>query len=144
MGKRSKNADDSRPASSDSAAQMIDYFAAQLAASRVSDAVDAAQEIMFDAWECEDPRKRISMARKALKISPDCADAYVLLAEETANGPEQAIDLYAQGVAAGERALGPAAFAEDVGMFWGALRDTPLYARPARPGPGAVERRTDR
>jgi tetratricopeptide (TPR) repeat protein len=125
MGKRSKNAGNSQPASSEPAAQMIEYFAAQLAASRVSDAVDAAQEIMFDAWECEDPRKRINMARKALKTSPDCADAYVLLAEETASTPEQAIDLYAQGVAAGERALGPAAFAEDVGMFWGLLETRP-------------------
>ncbi|MBV9511885.1 MAG: hypothetical protein JO303_16555 [Caulobacteraceae bacterium] len=111
--------------SPEAAAQLMQYFAAQLAASRVGEAVDAAQEIMFEAWECADPRKRVSMARKALKTSPDCADAYVLLAEETAGTPEQAADLYAQGVLAGERALGPAAFDEDVGMFWGLLETRP-------------------
>jgi len=125
MSKRSKDTGNGRPASSEAAAQMIEYFAAQLAASRVSDAVDVAEEIMFDAWECDDPRKRGSMARKALKASPDCADAYVLLAEETASTPEEAVDLYVQGVAAGERALGPAAFEEDVGMFWGLLETRP-------------------
>lgn len=125
MSKRSKTMDDGQAAPSEAAAKLIDYFAAQLAASRVSDAVDAAQEIMFDAWECDDSRQRISMARKALKASPDCADAYVLLADEAASTLEEAIDLYAQGVAAGERALGPAAFEEDVGMFWNLLETRP-------------------
>ena len=125
MDKRSKKSSNANPTSSEAATQMIQYFAAQLAASRVSDAVDAAQEIMFDAWECEDPRKRISMARKALKVSGDCADAYVLLAEEGASTLEEAIALYAQGVAAGERALGSAAFQDDVGMFWGLLETRP-------------------
>jgi tetratricopeptide (TPR) repeat protein len=123
MTRRSKTSKHHDPVSSE--AQMIDYFAAQLAASRVSEAVDAAQEIMFDAWECEEPRKRVSMARKALETSSDCADAYVLLAQETAQTPGQAVELYGQGVAAGERALGQAAFEEDVGMFWGLLETRP-------------------
>ena len=91
----------------------------------MSGAVDAAQEIMFDAWETEDPRKRVALAREALKVSPDCADAYVLLAEETAKTAEAAIELYGQGVAAGARALGDAAFVEDVGAFWGLLETRP-------------------
>src|SRR5258708_5242871 len=90
--------------------QLAQYFADQLAASRGSSDVDAAQEIMFDAWECDDPRKRLAMARRALKVSADCADAYVLLAGEAARTDEEAIELYAAGVAAGERALGAAAF----------------------------------
>jgi tetratricopeptide (TPR) repeat protein len=125
MTRRRKTSNDRDPVSSGAEAQMIDYFAAQFAASRVSEAVDAAQGIMFDAWECEDPRKRVSMARKALKASSDCADAYVLLAQETARTPGQAVELYGQGVAAGERALGQAAFKEDVGMFWGLLETRP-------------------
>jgi tetratricopeptide (TPR) repeat protein len=104
---------------------MVEFFAAQLAASRTDSAVDAAQEIMFDAWECDDRRQRLEMARKALKVSPDCADAYVLLAEETSSSPGEKVHLYAQGVSAGERALGKAAFIEDVGMFWGLLETRP-------------------
>ncbi|HLY55732.1 MAG TPA: hypothetical protein VKS60_09255, partial [Stellaceae bacterium] len=124
MARPNKTASPDQPARS-GAAQMIDYFAAQLAASRVSEAVDAAQEIMFDAWECDDPRRRVSLAREAIETSPDCADAYVLLAQETAKTPEQAVELYGQGVAAGQRALGAAAFTEDVGMFWGLLETRP-------------------
>ncbi|HEY8741700.1 MAG TPA: tetratricopeptide repeat protein [Chloroflexota bacterium] len=59
--------------------------------------------------------------RSALEASADCADAYVLLAEETA----QTLDLYAKGVAAGERALGAAAFIEGVGHFWGTVETRP-------------------
>jgi len=61
-----------------------------------------------------------------------CADAYVLLAEEGAKSLEEAKALYARGVEAGERALGPLAFEEDVGHFWGLLETRP-YMR-ARAG----------
>ena len=72
------------------------------------------------------------MAREALDISPDCADAYVLLAEETARTPDEALKLYEEGMRAGERALDPEAFAEDVGHFWGTLETRPyMRARAA-------------
>lgn len=48
-------------------------------------------------------------ARKALKISPDCADAYLRLSQEAAKTPAEALGLLAEGTAAGERAPGPAA-----------------------------------
>jgi len=104
----------------------------QLGVSRIGSAVDAAQEVMFDAWECDDPKKRAALAREALKISPLCADAYVLLARETASTPQEALGLYVEGVTAGERALGKAAFKDDVGMFWGLIETRP-YMR-ARQG----------
>ena len=77
------------------------------------------------------PAKQIGLAREALKISPDCADAYVLLAEHAHNANE-AQELYRQGVAAGERALGKKGFAELAGHFWGHLETRP-YMR-ARQG----------
>jgi hypothetical protein len=86
---------------------------------------ERAQEVMYDAWDAPSPRERVRLARKALAVSGDCADAYVLLAEETARSPEEAADLYARGVAAGERALGPAAFGEDAGHFWGLVETRP-------------------
>lgn len=95
-------------------------------------AIDAAQDIMYDAWDAGDKKRRIALAKKALEISPLCADAYVLLAQETAKNLDQAIELYRQGVEAGEKALGKAAFRDDVGHFWGLLETRP-YMR-ARQG----------
>lgn len=105
--------------------EVVRALISQLGATRHSDAVDEAQEIMFDAWECDDPKRRLAMARKALKVSPLCADAYLLLAEETARTEEEALDLYAKAVDAGEKALGKAAFEEDAGMFWGLIETRP-------------------
>lgn len=67
--------------------------------------LDQAQDLMYQAWETPDPRRRIRVAREALQLSPDCADAYVLLAEESAGSLKQAIELYTQGVAAGSALL---------------------------------------
>ena len=55
---------------------------------------------MYEAWERNTSRSRIALTRKALGISPPCADAYVLLAEE-AQSIEEARDLYAKAVAVG-------------------------------------------
>jgi hypothetical protein len=55
---------------------------------------------------------------------PDCADAYVLLAEN-ARTRKEARRNDEQGVAAAERALGPAAFERDAGHFWGILETRP-------------------
>jgi hypothetical protein len=90
-----------------------------------------AQDLMYDAWDS--PRKRrVELARKALEISEDCADAYVLLAEETARSLEEAKSLYEKGVMAGERAVGRQMFRDDAGHFWGILETRP-YMR-ARAG----------
>lgn len=97
-----------------------------------SEILSAAQDVVYDAWETDSRPKRIALARKALKISPLCADAYVILSEETAKNPDEAIGLYRQGVAAGEKALGEAAFRDDVGHFWSFLETRP-YMR-ARQG----------
>jgi tetratricopeptide (TPR) repeat protein len=55
-----------------------------------------------------------------------------LLAQQTAGSLPEALQLYRQGVEAGERALGKEAFEEDVGHFWGILETRP-YMR-ARAG----------
>lgn len=95
-------------------------------------ALDVAQEVMYDAWEAASRHQRIVLAHKALAISPLCADAYVLLAEETARSASEALDIYRKGVEAGEIALGKETFEHDVGHFWGLL-DTRPYMR-ARSG----------
>jgi len=86
---------------------------------------EKAQELMYSAWEERNPAKRITLAHKALKISRDCADAYVLLAEEEADTVQRALEHYQEGVKAGERALGQEYFKENIGHFWGLLETRP-------------------
>lgn len=109
----------------------MESFLAAISRRRGDDATAKAQDVMYEAWERNTSRSRIALARKALSISPLCADAYVLLAEE-AQSIEEARDLYAKGVEAGELALGPQGFEEYAGHFWGFLETRP-YMR-ARAG----------
>lgn len=90
-------------------------------------AVYEAQDVMYDAWDEVDPEKRIKLAKKALKISPLCADAYVLLAEESVT-PKQALEYYQKGIEAGRSALGEDFFDDEevIGHFWGILETRPF------------------
>ena len=85
--------------------------------------LDRAQDLAWDAMEARG-RRRLQLARKALEISADCADGYMILAEHC-DDVEQARDLYSQGMAAGERALGPAPFAQPDWPFWAEVRSRP-------------------
>jgi len=87
--------------------------------------LERAQELIYDAFDIDDPQRRVDLAEEALEITEDCADAYVLLAEETAEDAEEASELYEAGVRAGERALGEEIFAEEAGNFWGILETRP-------------------
>jgi tetratricopeptide (TPR) repeat protein len=88
-------------------------------------ALDRAQELIYDAWGAGTAARRIALARKALEFSPRCADAYVLLAEHAKSGSDAELDLWRQGVAAGEAALGKEGFEEFAGHFWGFLETRP-------------------
>jgi tetratricopeptide (TPR) repeat protein len=83
-----------------------------------------AQDRAWDAMDAPTRRKRIALAKQALAISPLCADAYVILASETAD-PEAALALYRRGLEAGAQALGEEAFERDAGDFWGLLETRP-------------------
>jgi tetratricopeptide (TPR) repeat protein len=96
-----------------------------------TDARDRAQQIMYDAWDTPDRRARTKLARSALEIYPDCADAFSCLAED-ARDAREALELYERAVEAGERDLGQRRFEEDAGHFWGFLETRP-YMR-AREG----------
>lgn len=94
--------------------------------------LDRSQDLMYQAWEEPNPAKRIILAHEALALSENCADAYVLLAEEEADTMERTLELYGKGAAAGERALGRDFIEENAGHFWGLLETRP-YMR-ARAG----------
>lgn len=87
-----------------------------------------AQELIYKAWDIPNPAKQIALAKQALGIDPDCVDAYALLAEEQAHSLEASMQLYGQGVAAGERTLGSQYFKENEGLFW-VLLETRPYMR---------------
>lgn len=87
--------------------------------------LEQAQDLMYQAWESPNRTQRIKLARQALETSPDCADAYVLLAEENAKTPADARAFYEQAVKAAQRALGKEAFEEMEGHFWGVLETRP-------------------
>ncbi|MFW6134867.1 MAG: SEC-C metal-binding domain-containing protein [Elusimicrobiota bacterium] len=82
-------------------------------------ALRRAQDIIYDAWGFVDPAVRVDMAEEAPEISKDCADAYVILAEDAASSWEEAKEYYMEGIKAGERALGKKNFEEYRGYFRG-------------------------
>jgi len=86
--------------------------------------LEQAQQLIYEALETVGKR-RVELAEQALKISADCSDAYVILAEEKANSPEEALKLYEAGVQAGERALGKDIFEKEAGHFWGMVETRP-------------------
>ncbi|SES93998.1 SEC-C metal-binding domain-containing protein [Anaerobranca gottschalkii] len=76
------------------------------------------QLIIYDAWEVDSPKEKIKLAKKALKIHPQNADAYVLLAEHQAKSLEEELAFYQKGVEEGAKDLGKELFAELKGHFW--------------------------
>lgn len=86
--------------------------------------LEKAQDIMYDAWDAKG-KERIDLAYKALAVSKDCADAYVLLSHEASANLVEAIRFLEEGVSAGERALGQKMFEEEAGNFWGILETRP-------------------
>src|SRR5215468_461851 len=79
----------------------MECFLSAVTGHQTNNATDKAQQVIYNAWEQTDPSKRIALAQKALALSPLCADAYVLLAEESAQSAEEALEYYRRGVEAG-------------------------------------------
>lgn len=83
-----------------------------------------AQDLLFQAYQSESAQKRTKLAKQALALWPDCADAFVLLAEH-AGSRQEALGLYEEGMAAGRRALGEEELADAARHFWGVLPTRP-------------------
>ncbi|HET6567787.1 MAG TPA: hypothetical protein VFG50_07475 [Rhodothermales bacterium] len=89
------------------------------------DPLSQAQDLIYQAYDAPSRAQAVQLARKALEISPDCADAYVVLAEAETTSLKKARDYYQKGVEAGERALGPKMFKKNAGHFWGIMETRP-------------------
>jgi tetratricopeptide (TPR) repeat protein len=83
---------------------------------------EQAEDLLDLAYQAHG-RGATLLARQALAVWPDCADAYNLLAVRSPDF-DSAARLYEQAMAAGERAMGPEIFAE-AGHFWGLIETRP-------------------
>jgi hypothetical protein len=114
--------------------------------STASSPLEQAQDFAYRAFEARG-RRRVQLARKALDLSRDCADAWVILGEH-ATDLEHARELYADGVSAGQRALGPQVFEKEAGHFWDLVETARTCARASasprhsRSSAAATTRRT--
>jgi tetratricopeptide (TPR) repeat protein len=79
-------------------------------------ALKRAQDLANDAMDATG-RLRIKLARRALTISEDCADAWVILAD-AASTAQVAVELYERGMQAGAAAIGAERFESLRGAFW--------------------------
>lgn len=85
---------------------------------------ERARDLVYDAYQ-SDGKQRYKLAEEAVRLNPNCVDAYVILAEKT-KSLEEAILLYEKGIQAGERELGKAFFKENKGYFWGLIETRPF------------------
>ncbi|WP_066065467.1 SEC-C metal-binding domain-containing protein [Neobacillus soli] len=85
---------------------------------------ERARNLIYDAFQSEG-KHRYNLAEEALRLNPNCVDAYVLLAERTKT-LEEAILLYEKGIQVGERELGKAFLKENKGYFWGLIETRPF------------------
>jgi len=83
---------------------------------------ERAQDLTYQAYDWVG-RRRIALAKQALALWPDCAEAYVILAEH-ASTPERALPLYEEAAAAGRRALG-GKLETLAGELWGHVEARP-------------------
>lgn len=83
-----------------------------------------AQDLIYTAWDTRNPKDAVKLARKALKIWPDCTDAYNVLAEFS-DDIVDAAQLRAQGIEAAYRTLDKQFFKENTGYFWGLIETRP-------------------
>jgi tetratricopeptide (TPR) repeat protein len=86
---------------------------------------ERAQEMAYEAMDQTSAKRALDLAKRALELDPDCADAYYVIALHTARTPARKIELFEKGMAAAERSLGGDFFRENRGHFWGMIQSRP-------------------
>jgi tetratricopeptide (TPR) repeat protein len=90
-----------------------------------ADKKDEAQQIAFDAMEAETEAEARKLAKRALRLDPDCVDALVLVNDLDAPTRKSRIEGLKKAVEAGERALGAKFIQKNKGHFWLLLETRP-------------------
>ncbi len=84
-----------------------------------------AQQLVYDAWEAPREEQEQVLIRRALEIDPSNVDALLHAAVYAGVDGEEEIELLRMVVAIGEKNLGPKAFKELAGAFWGSIETRP-------------------
>ncbi|MEK6455466.1 tetratricopeptide repeat protein [Caldifermentibacillus hisashii] len=95
----------------------------QQGAKRILSNKEKAQDLINDAYESTG-KKRIELAKKALKLYPNIPDAYNILAELELN-PLKEEQLLLKAIEVGEKELGKDFIKENKGYFWGIVSTRP-------------------
>jgi tetratricopeptide (TPR) repeat protein len=93
-----------------------------------ANARDEAQQVAFEAMEATSAAQARKLAKRALRLDPDCVDALLVLADLDAPTQRELIECLRKAVAAGERSLGEEFIRENRGHFW-LLLETRPYMR---------------
>lgn len=88
-------------------------------------AKDQAQQIAFDAMEATSEAAARKLAKRALRLDPDCVDALVVLSDVDAHRQIDRIEGLRKAVAAGKRSLGATFFRKNKGDFWMLIQTRP-------------------
>jgi tetratricopeptide (TPR) repeat protein len=86
---------------------------------------DQAQDIVWEAWDAEDSAERIALAHRALKIDPDCSDAYNVLGCEESD-PDKKREYFKKTIDVFKKHHNKKYFDETTGYFWGELETRPF------------------
>jgi tetratricopeptide (TPR) repeat protein len=90
-----------------------------------ADAKDQAQQIAFDAMDAPSAAQARKLAKRALKLDPDCVDALLVITDLDAHTARERIEGLQRAVAAGERSLGEKFVRENKGHFWRLIETRP-------------------
>ena len=86
-----------------------------------------AEALVRRADESGDSKTAVKLAKQAIAIDPNCADAHLLLGDQS-RSPTEALAHYVEATGAAERGLGPDIFRDGVGDFW-LIYETRPYMR---------------
>lgn len=91
----------------------------------LSGAAEKARNTAMLAFEQENLKKGIKLAKKALYIWPDCVEAYIYLAETDAKNLDQALNYFDKAVKAAEKTLSPETIEKHKGKIWDLIEARP-------------------
>ena len=89
-------------------------------------AMPTADILIRAAYDASNPSEIVTLANQALKLNPNCVDAFLLLAEWDARNEQEHINFLQLAISAGEKEFGPDYFEKHAGNFWG-LPETRPY-----------------
>lgn len=87
---------------------------------------EEAQELLYDAYAKSESEDRVRLAKQALQIFPNCADAYVILGEDEASSEKEELKYYTKGVEVGRLMLDPKAVEAYPGALWTVTKMRPF------------------